>query len=222
MGLLVGELVPGLAELPSSSFRPGQERVRLLGREVAGVAASAGWSCGSSFTRRRGRGGAEAAPSSAESASPIVRSWPWKARCQCSAGHLAACSSSGDQLLGRDEVLLGEDQHGLGVDPPGIRLGLLAAVFVAAFGRFALRPDGLAVLEHLRGDTSDPAEGLDAGDIEDDLVAGLELLRLIASPLLEADQVEAALDVDPEVLERAGQDPGLGRVIRHGAILLAP
>src|ERR687897_1285196 len=71
-----------------------------------------------------------------------------------------------------------------------------------------LRPDGGAVLEHLGAHARDASERLDAGDVEDDLVAGLELRGLQAPPLLEADHVEPPLDVDAEVLQRSGEDPG--------------
>ena len=45
-------------------------------------------------SRRRGGSLAHRRSRVAASASPTVRSWPWKASCQCSAGHLRACSSS--------------------------------------------------------------------------------------------------------------------------------
>src|SRR4029077_17109863 len=79
----------------------------------------------------------------------------------------------GGELLGGDELLLGEDQDGLGLDAPRVdlRLALL------------LRPDSFPVFEHLRLHPGDSAERLDAGDVEDDLIPGLDLLRLPATAL---------------------------------------
>jgi hypothetical protein len=109
------------------------------------------------------------------------------------------------ELLGRDERLLVEHHHGLGHEAPrvGVDLALLA------------RPDLGAVLEHLAGHAHDPAEGLHARDIERDQVPGLDLFGHRAPALLRADQLEAALAGRPEVVERAGQDPGLGSRRAH-------
>src|SRR5690348_13504088 len=122
---------------------------------------------------------------------------------------LAHMLELGDERLGRDEFLLRQDEDRLRLDAPRIdlRLALL------------LRPDPRPVLEHLRPDPGDPAERLYPGDVEEDLVIGLEFLGLATASLLEADHVEAALDVDPEVLQRPGEDPA-GRVVgAHGTIL---
>src|ERR687892_1141506 len=91
VGLLVGELVLGVAELAQQRLQLREERVRLLAGEVALVDEL----CSLLAHALLGTAAESRSRSSSASDSPIVRSWPWKARCQCSAGHLRTCSSSG-------------------------------------------------------------------------------------------------------------------------------
>src|SRR5262245_51798753 len=99
MGFGVGQLVLGVAELAEQWLELRQQRVRLIAREVAvigepralvahGRAADGSAAVFLPAEESRSR-------RSSPSADPTVRSWPWKARCQCSAGHLRTCSSSG-------------------------------------------------------------------------------------------------------------------------------
>ena len=53
-----------------------------------------------------------------------------------------------------------------------------------------------------------PPNAWTLGHVEDDLVAGLDLLGHVAAALLGPDQPEAALARGAEVLERAGEHPG--------------
>ena len=100
-----------------SSTTCGQQLGRLLERVVALVDHAA---ARAPARMRRS--------SSSASASETVRSWPWKARCQCSAGHLRTCSSSPDQLHGRHELVLVEHDLRLGLEAPrvGVHLARLA------------------------------------------------------------------------------------------------
>src|SRR4051794_35239934 len=95
----VGELVLGLAEAVEHGRQPGEKGIGLIAGEVALVDEPRLF-----FTHACAVGSAAVPAAAAEvsrsssraaSASPIVRSWPWKARCQWSAGHLRTCCSSG-------------------------------------------------------------------------------------------------------------------------------
>ena len=197
---------PCIPQLAEEFGQLRQERARLRPGEVALVdefrARRAHVRAAAVFEARR-------AWSSSASDSPIVRSWPWKARCQWSGGHFRTCSSSVTSDSAGTKSSSGRTRTGSASTPPGIRLvlALLAG------------PDRGAVLEHLRLHPRDSPEGLDAGDVEEDLVARLELIGLSAAALLEPDQVEAPLDVDPEVLERPGEDPAGRALFGHGTIL---
>src|SRR5262249_37763053 len=89
----VRQLVPGVPQSHQHLLQLREDPVRLFAREVAAVnklgallahalAVAFGAFAGS---RSRSRAASEA---------PIVRSWPWKARCQWSGGHFRTCSSS--------------------------------------------------------------------------------------------------------------------------------
>ena len=112
------------------------------------------------------------------------------------------------QAFRRHVVALVEDEHRLGVEAPRvwIRLARLA------------RPDLRAILVHLTGHAHDACERLDSGEVEDDLVARLDLLRHVAAELLHPNHPEAVLARGLEVLRRAREDPGLGG---HAARLAA-
>src|SRR5829696_1226792 len=104
------------------------------------------------------------------------------------------------QLDRRHEVVLIEHDLGLGLETPRVRIDL---------ARLA-RPDLLAVLVHLAGHADDAPEGLHRGHVEGDSVAGLDLLRHPAPPLLRADHSKAVLARGAEVVERSREHPGLG------------
>ena len=168
----------------------------LLERVVARVGHRAARGSGRSGRRPRMR-----RSSSSASASETVRSWPWKASCQCSAGHLRTCSSSSATAPRRarrsssSSTISGSvsKRHGYASRLPGLPGQICVAVLV-----------------HLAGDLDDPAERLDPGQVEDDPVAGLDLLGHPAPALLGADHAEAVLAGGAEVVQRAGEDPGLG------------
>jgi hypothetical protein len=105
-----------------------------------------------------------------------------------------------DHLDGGHELVLVQDDLRLGLEAPRVRVGIT---------RLA-RPDALAVLVQLARDPHDSAERLYGGDVEDDPVAGLDLLGHPAAALLGADHPEAVLARGAEVLERSGEHPGLG------------
>ena len=105
-----GLLVPGQEHRDDQPER-GDRREPLLGVELAPAPRTRG-------TGRRADGAHAArahagAPAGARmrsssrsrSAAEIVRSWPWKASVQCSAGHLRTCSSSPRSSRGRDPVV---------------------------------------------------------------------------------------------------------------------
>ena len=168
----VGELVLGLTEPAEQVGQLGQERVRLLAREVALVdepgslfaharvavcSAAAVWPPLRTAVRaaapRRPRRSCELA---LEGEMPVVRR------------PLPDVLELGGELLGRNEVLLGA---GSGPAPPRRARGRAPASSLAGVPLVS-GPDRRPVLEHLRPDPGDPAESLDAGDVEDDLVAG--------------------------------------------------
>src|SRR5215210_3255567 len=105
--LAVAQPRAGRAQRLDELLHPGQRGVRLLERVVAAVAGLVAHAAvrerAFAASARLGRVRAEPASrmrlsSSFASASETVRSWPWKASCQCSAGHFRACSSSAPML----------------------------------------------------------------------------------------------------------------------------
>jgi hypothetical protein len=115
-------------------------------------------------------------------------------------GPLAGVLEIGDELDRRHELVLLEHQDGLGLEPPGVRIRV---------PRLA-RPDLGAVLVELAGDLDHPPERLNTGDVEDDAVTRLDLLREVPPPLLHADDAEAGLARGAEVVQGSGEDPRLG------------
>src|SRR4051812_30415014 len=90
VGLGVGQVVLGVAQLIEHRRQLREQCIRLLAREVTLVNEAGALFAHAPVATLEDRH-SRRRPASA---SPIVRSCPWKARCQWSSGHLRTCSSS--------------------------------------------------------------------------------------------------------------------------------